>query len=146
MLFTTALLKKLWQIVNEVRSKNIDKTSAIEYLKIGNIHEYNAGKISNHLGNYFSKVGKTFANKIPNSNKGTDYYLNKIIGNTSSIMLSPACEREIERILDKLPSKNSSGYDNISNVLLKRLKPIVVPIVCKLCNVSLSNGFTVIQR
>ena len=84
--------KKLWQIINEVCSKNIDKTRAIEYLKIGNIHEYKAGKISNHLGNYFSNIGKIFANKIPNSSKGADYYLNKIIGNTSLIMLLPAGE------------------------------------------------------
>ena len=58
--------KKLWTVINEICNKNNDKTSAIEYLKIGNLHEYNADKISNHLGKYFSHVGKLFAEKNPN--------------------------------------------------------------------------------
>ena len=111
--------KKLWNIINKVCSKSNDKTCAIEYLKIGNIHEYKADKTSNHLGKYFSSVGKTYAEKIPKSSQTADYYLGKITTNKSSIMLLPVCEQEIEWILNKLPSKNSSGHDNISNLLLK---------------------------
>ena len=55
-------------------------------------------------------------------------------------MLLPVCEQEIERIISKLPSESSSGHDNISNLLLKRIKQIVVPIMCNLCNTSLSTG------
>ena len=132
--------KKLWNIINEVCSKSNDKTSAIEYLKIGNIHEYKVDRISNHLGKYFSSVGKSYAEKIPKLRQTADYYLGKLTMNISSIMLLPVCEQEIERILNKLLSKSSSGHDNISNLLLKRLKKIVIPIMCKLCNASLSSG------
>ena len=132
--------KELWNIINEVCSKSNDKTSAIEYLKIDNIHEYKADKISNHLGKYFSSVGQSYAEKIPKPRQTADYYLGKLTTNISSIMLLPVCEQEIEWILNKLPSKNSSGHDNISNLLLKRLKKIVIPIMCKLCNASLSSG------
>ena len=111
--------KKLWNIINEVCSKSNDKTCAIDYLKISNIHEYKVEKISNHLGKYFSNVGKTYAEKITKPSQTADYYLGKIITNKSSIMLLPVCEQEIERILNKLPSKSSSGHDNISNLLLK---------------------------
>ena len=132
--------KKLWNIIIEVCSKSNHKTCAIEYLKIGKIHEYKADKISNHLGKYFSSVGKTYAEKIPKSSQTVVYYLGKITMNKSSIMLLPVCEQEIEQILNKLLSKSSSGHDNISNLLLKQLKSIVIPILCKLCNTSLSTG------
>ena len=55
-------------------------------------------------------------------------------------MLTPVCEQEIAKIISKLPAKHSSGYDNISNVLLKRLSSVLSPILCKLCNMSLTTG------
>ena len=55
-------------------------------------------------------------------------------------MLTPIGEQEIAKIISKLPAKHSSGYDNISNVLLKRLSSILSPILCKLCNMSLNTG------
>ena len=55
-------------------------------------------------------------------------------------MLEPVTEREIVKIINKLPAKHSSGYDNISNVLLKKLNNVLSPIICKLCNMSLSTG------
>ena len=61
--------KKLWNVINEICIKNNDKTSVIEYLKIENLHEYNADKLSNYVGKYFLGVGKEFAEKIPNPKK-----------------------------------------------------------------------------
>ena len=55
-------------------------------------------------------------------------------------MLTPVCEQEIAKIISKLPAKHSSGYDNISNVLLKRLSSVLSPILRKLCNMSLTTG------
>ena len=52
----------------------------------------------------------------------------------------PVCEQEIGKIITKLPPKNSSGHDNISNVLLKQLSKIVSPLLCRLCNMSLTSG------
>ena len=111
--------KTLWNIINEVCLQSNDKTCAIEYLKISKIHEYKVDKISNHLEKYFSSVGKTYAENIPKLSQKVDHYLVKITMNKSSIILLPVCEQEIERILNKLPSKSSSRHDNISNLLLK---------------------------
>ena len=132
--------KKLWKVINEICSKNNDKTSAIDYLKIENLHEYNADKISNHFGKYFSGVGKVFAMKIPDPKKPINRYLSVIDRNHSTLMLAPVTEREIVKIINKLPAKHSSGYDNISNVLLIKLNNVLSPIICKLCNMSLSTS------
>ena len=132
--------KILWTVINEICRKNNDKTSTIEYLKIEKLHKYNADKISNHLGKYFSSVGKLFAEKIPIPNWDIKNYLNPIKRNPFSLMLTPVCEQEIAKIISKLPMKHSSGYDNISNVLLKRLSSFLSLILCKLCNMSLTIG------
>ena len=36
-------------------------------------------------------------------------------------------ENEIRNIIDILENKSSSGFDNISNIILKRLKSAIVP-------------------
>ena len=56
------------------------------------------------------------------------------------MMKAPVCEQEIVKIIHKLPVKNSSGYDNISNVLLKKLCNILALVLSKLCNLSLTTG------
>ena len=46
-------------------------------------------------------------------------YLNKMKVNRNSMYLQPITPSEIRRFIDKLLSKNSSGYDGISNKFLK---------------------------
>ena len=57
--------KKLWGLINEIAGKHSNKTGLIEYLKIDDVKEYSAKKISNRFAKYFAGVGKHFANKIP---------------------------------------------------------------------------------
>ena len=49
--------KKLWGIINEISAKQNDKSSLINCLKINNVLEYSASKITNKFGEYFSSVG-----------------------------------------------------------------------------------------
>ena len=92
------------------------------------------------MGRYFSEVGKVFARKIPEPQRPIKSYLSVIKRNQSSLMLAPVCEEEISKIISKLPPKYSSGYDNISNMLLKKLNRVLSPVLCKLCNMSITTG------
>ena len=56
--------KKLWQIINNVCSKQIDKTNCIDWLRVGNIEYSNPEKITNEFAKYFSTIGDTFATKV----------------------------------------------------------------------------------
>ena len=47
---------------------------------------------------------------------------------------------EISKLIDRLPNKKSSGFDSISNVLLKELKPYVLLLLTKIFNNSLATG------
>ena len=61
--------KKLWKVINEIAGKHSNKSSLIEYLKIDNIKEFGAKKISNRFAKYFAGVGKCFAERIPKPSK-----------------------------------------------------------------------------
>ena len=58
----------------------------------------------------------------------------------ASIFLSPITQLELDRMINKLPNKNSSGFDNISNTLLKEIKPWIISPIVDIFNSSLTAG------
>ena len=85
-------------------------------------------------------MGKNFARKIPSSNTSVSDYLRCLQSNKDSIYLNPTDVCEIKKIVAKLPSKRSSGYDNISNILLKDIVASIVDVLCVIFNKSLELG------
>ena len=110
-------------MVNTIISKHNDKSNIIEYLKIGNVEIYNAKEIANQFGKYFSTVGEDYANKVPTSHKSSHHYTQKIPRNLSTIFLTPTNKIDIGNLIRSLPNKTSSGHDEITNILLKKLAP-----------------------
>ena len=113
--------KKLWGIINEICSTKNDKSCLIDCLKINDVLEYDAKKITNKFGKYFSSVGKKFADRVAEPKHGPMYYCHKIPRNEKSLFMTPCTEVEVLNLIRKLPTKMSSGHDNISNVLLKTI-------------------------
>ena len=133
-------MKKLWKVINEIIGKNSDKCGTIDYLRIDGIKESGAKQISNSLANYFSNVGRQFAEKIPKPRKSIDLYLKKLQSNHKSLYLDPCNATEVKELINMLPLKNSHGHDNISNIMLKTIvNEIVAPLVM-LINQSMSQG------
>ena len=58
----------------------------------------------------------------------------------SSLFLFPTTENEIKKIVSRLKSKKSSGFDGISNVLLKSIIPEIQLPLSVIFNKSLRNG------
>ena len=132
--------KKLWETMNAAINKKHDKTSVIDELTINGISVTEPNAIANTLGNYFANVGETYAKKIPKSKRNLDELLKLIHTNINSLYFKPTTQLEILDIISKLPNKPSSGYDKISNNLLKEIKSeIAVPLV-QLFNKSMSHG------
>ena len=109
-------------------------------MKIGSIEEYRGDVIAEELAKYFSTIGKQYAQKIGPSATSKHDYLNMIPINRHSIFLSPVTKWEIDRLLMNLMPKNSSGIDNISNRLLKELKPSLLGPLEIIFNNSLRKG------
>ena len=60
--------------------------------------------------------------------------------NSNSLFMSPTSRDEILLLIDKLPSKRSSGYDNLDNILLKQLKFVIATPLEIVFNKSLQTG------
>ena len=132
--------KKLWGIINEISVRHNDKSSLIDCLRINNVLEYDATKIVNKFGEYFSSVGKDFAKKVSKPKYETDYYCKKIPRNDISLFMSPCTEAEVAKFIQQLPMKTSSGHDSISNVLLKSIGEHLLTPLTRIFNDSISMG------
>ena len=112
----------------------------VECLSINNIDHYDAHSITNEFGKYFSTVGKKFADSIPKPTKPSNVFIKKILLNDKSMFLYETTEKEIGNLINNLENKSSSGFDNISNTILKKLKDSIVPPLTKILNLSLTTG------
>ena len=119
---------KLWKMINRITHKLNDKSSVVEYLKINQIETYDSKIICEEFAKHFSSVGRKYAHQITKSDTSFIQYLQNIPQFPTSIYMTPTSMIEIESLIDKLPNKTSKGNDNISNILLKKLKfPIIKP-------------------
>ena len=132
-------MSKLWQLINNVIKKTSDKSGVIDYITVGNIKYYDANIISNHFGRFYSKLGENIIKSIDTKNR-TSYYLKKIPVKPNTLFLHDITSNEIKRHIENLPSKNSSGYDNISNKLLKSIKYFILNPLTHIFNLSFKQG------
>ena len=130
----------MWRVINNITGKTNNKTNVIDHIKIEGVRCYNSQLIANKFGKFFSSIGKTYAEKIPKSKLSASHYLEKINPHPSSAYLTPTSPTELNRLINKLPNKNSCGYDNINNILLKKLgKELLTPLSI-ICNTSMTTG------
>ena len=133
-------VKRLWGLINEIIGKRGSKTATIEAIKVDNTLRYNPKTITNELGNYFSSVGRFYANQIPTSKTSIADYINKIPQNSKSMYFVPITKSEIEKIIRNLEPKKSSGHDGISNKLIKDLCDVISYPLTLIFNQSLQTG------
>ena len=88
--------------------------------------------ISSGLCKYFTNVGKTLAENIPDNKTHCTYYMNDN-ANRNSLYLTPTRSEVILRIIIIMDEKTSSGYDSI------KLLSVCVPLAA-IINKSLVKG------
>ena len=130
----------MWELINQVIGKAADKSSVISHIKVNEIEIINEKAIANEFGKYFSTVGKVFAGKVKDPKCEITYYNDKITRNPKSIYFHCTTETEIKKLIENLPNKTSSGYDNVSNILLKKLCTTITTPLSLIFNLSISNG------
>ena len=131
---------KLWKLIHSILNKTSNKGESIKAINKEGVPRYDPATITNELCKHFSHIGETFANKIPPSTKDISEYLNIIPQNEQSIFLDPTTSTEISELIFDLVPKNSSGYDNLSNKLLKKLLPALLEPLTIIFNRSLAEG------
>ena len=80
------------------------------------------------------------ASKIHKNGPSINDYLKNIKTNPNTLYLHPITPSEIHRYINRLPAKNSSGYDGISNYFLKSIKQAITTPLAKIFNLSISTG------
>ena len=86
-------------------------------------------------------MGKTYANKLPFPEAPIETYIDKIETSEHSLFLTPTDKIEISNLIKELPIKTSSGYDSITNTLLKSLSHTTLEPLEIIFNRSLGEGF-----
>ena len=126
--------------MNKLTNKLNDKTDIIDYLKVENQDYHEHKLIAEEFAKHFSGVGKQYAEQIPSPIKNINHYLSHIPDNTKTIFMKPVLPSEIDKIIVNLPNKYSSGYDNLSNILLKQIKHSIIHPLTIISNHSLTEG------
>jgi hypothetical protein len=110
-------IKKSWSILKVAIGKRNDKSSLPEEFKINNNSVTDRSIIANNFNEYFANIGPKTYQSIPISEaKFTDYLPAPL---SKSMFLDPVDMFKVVETTNKLKTKTSSGYDEISTKLLK---------------------------
>ena len=91
----------------------------IPYIAVDGIKITNGQAIVENFGSFHANLGANLALSISPGHRHTNDYMDQIPRMLNSVWIAGVTRLEIERAIDGLPNKTSSGCDNISNTLLK---------------------------
>ena len=129
--------KSTWKVINEALKTKSD-TSPPKHISRDDCHINDPATIAEMFNDFFVSLGPNLANKIPKSKTKFQSFLKD--KNPQSLLFEPAAEQEIKGIVDNLNNKKSSGYDGITNFLLKNIINEIISPLTYILNLSLLNG------
>jgi hypothetical protein len=92
--------RKTWGVINSLIGRTNDKSTISDTFKINNISVNDPEQVSNEFCNFFTNIGKKYANEIPNSKlPHTHYLFNKVQHN---IFMAPTDPHEIAKFIYSL--------------------------------------------
>ena len=134
------IVKKLWQLINRIIGKENNKRHIIDSIKTQERCYYDPNGITSTLCDHFANIGEKYSNKIPTDSCKTNEYINQIPNHNQTMFLKPTNQQEIRSLILSLSNKPSSGHDNISNILLKKLTNCLLVPLEIIFNKSLLEG------
>ena len=134
-------MKTTWNIIHKEISKLTNENN-IKSLRINDHVMYNQ-IIANKINNYFLNIAGSISNKrIGEKEEACQLqnlfkYFNQPFKDISWPYTSA---KEINKIIDSLKDKNSSGYDEISTKIIKISKAFIISPLINICNKMLAQG------
>ena len=132
--------KKLWELMNSIIGKNKNKGCSISHLTVEGVEIFNKKMIAEEFAKFYSNLGESLASKITPGFKPAENYLCLIPRIVNSLVFSETNATEIEKIIDHLPNKASSGHDGVSNIPLKKLGKLLSYLLGIIFNQSIATG------
>ena len=131
-------IKQTWDTINNILGKS-NSREYIDHIIINNNKITEKQQIVDQFNSYFCNIANEMANNItiPLTGSYKDYLTNKF---HASFSFKSVNKLDIHRIINNLSSKNTSGHDEISSVLLKKLVNILPGPITTIINQSLKSG------
>jgi hypothetical protein len=115
-------IRRTWKVLNSLIGKTHDKSSIQEVFNHDNQELTDPNIIASEFCDYFAKVGPRLSNDIPSPYKEYNQYLNVNKSQTNkSIFLIPTDPGEVQKIIEQMKPKNSTGHDKLSALFLKQV-------------------------
>ena len=127
----------LWKTLGSIL-KNKNKDTNVKMIKVNGREIHDNKEIVDNFNNYFTKIGKSLAQKFENSNINYRTYLGE--SSNISMYMSKTNTTEISKLISNLENKKSPGHDGFSGKFLKLCSPFISEILANILNLSISKG------
>ena len=132
-------IRHTWSTIKEILNKCKDKKDFPAFFTINGQNIEDKTEISNQFNSFFASVGEKISNGITNNGRKTvsSYLKQRVV---CSFEFECVGVSEVEKVMQNLASKNSSGHDGISARFLKKILSIITPPLTHIVNQSLCTG------
>ena len=131
-------MKKTWNLINELSSRNVSKTKKITQLDFEEREITAPEEIAETFNSYFSGIGEKLASDIPAPVRDPVFYLKPT---DKSFSLKTPSVNTVYQLLTTLDDKKSAGLDNIPNKFLKIAASVfIAPSLTGIFTVSINTG------
>ena len=127
----------LWKILGSILS-NKNRETNVNMIKVNGKEIRDPNEIVDKFNNYFTKIGKSLANKFENSNENYKTYLGE--SSNISMYLTKTTTIEISKLISNLDNKKSPGHDGFSGKFIKLCSPHISELLANILNLSISKG------
>ena len=132
-------VKNTWATINDIICKTKNKCDFPDYFLVNGVELRDKKIIASEFNSYFTTIGPKLAEKIQAPvNKTFNAYLGGEI--CHSFQFKEVNVQDIINAINTIESKASSGYDRISNRMLKAIKNIICLPLTLIINQTLQTG------
>ena len=131
-------IKKIWSILKQAIGKTNNKSNFPNSFNIKNVTVTDKQEASEGFNDFFSKIGLHTSHSVPKTNTCFKSYMPPLLPN--SIFIEPVSHSDVLNSVNKLKSKASCGYDNVSTKLLKESIQYIIEPLTHIINRSFDTG------
>ena len=132
-------IKSTWSVIRNILNKNKSKSSLPDEMKINNCLIKDKETIAHSFNKYFANIGSTLASGLKDVPDNSHMnYLNDPVSTFFSFQ--NVDEDTVSKLIDNINSKNSSGVDELSTILIKLVKSDLIKPLTTIINQSLHTG------
>ena len=132
--------KETWKTINGI-IKRKESTKFPDFINVNNEKITNKSIIMNKFVSYFDQIGMEMASTIKPADSFDSTYKNYLNSNIKThFKFEKVTVSDIKLIINDLKQKSSAGYDGISNILIKKLEPVIIKPITLIINQAISSG------